>query len=108
MGAQLTGDIAHLYVLLYYIAPSEAMWKGKNDKRRLWMVSSSTVSSTRLPSGSRLENLEGRPLVVNPALCSMFGFSEEEMRNKHCVQFSPPEDANKDWAPGTVHVRFSN
>ena len=46
--------------------------------------------------GIALENLEGRPLVVNPALCSMLGFSEEEMRNKHCVQFSPPEDANKD------------
>jgi PAS domain S-box-containing protein len=48
--------------------------------------------------GIALENLEGRPLVVNPALCSMLGFSEEEMRNKHCAQFSPPEDAMKDWA----------
>jgi PAS domain S-box-containing protein len=26
----------------------------------------------------------------------MLGFSEEEMRSKHCVDFSPPEDANKD------------
>ena len=25
------------------------------------------------------------------------GFSEEELRNKHCVDFSPPEDAEKDW-----------
>ena len=48
--------------------------------------------------GIALENLEGRPLVVNPALCSMLGFSEEEMCNKHCAQFSPPEDAKKDWA----------
>ena len=48
--------------------------------------------------GIALENLDGRPLVVNPALCSMLGFSEEEMRNKHCVQFSPPEDAKRDWA----------
>jgi PAS domain S-box-containing protein len=48
--------------------------------------------------GIALENLEGRPLVVNPALCSMLGFSEEEMCSKHCVQFSPPEDAKKDWA----------
>ena len=24
--------------------------------------------------------------------------SEEELRNKHCVDFSPPEDAQKDWA----------
>jgi PAS domain S-box-containing protein len=28
----------------------------------------------------------------------MLGFSEEEMCTKHCVQFSPPEDAEKDWA----------
>src|ERR1700751_5155033 len=28
----------------------------------------------------------------------MLGFSEEELRNKHCVDFSPPEDAQKDWA----------
>jgi PAS domain S-box-containing protein len=54
--------------------------------------------------GIALENLDGRPLVVNPALCSMLGFSEEEMRNKHCVQFSPPEDANKDWAPGACPI----
>src|ERR1700756_1370002 len=50
------------------------------------------------PLGIALEDLEGRPLFVNPALCSMLGFSEEEMRNKHCVEFSPPEDAEKDWA----------
>src|SRR5499425_2758717 len=51
-----------------------------------------------VPFGIALEDLEGRPLFVNPALCSMLGFSEEEMRKKHCVQFSPPEDAEKDWA----------
>ena len=50
------------------------------------------------PIGIVLEDLEGRPLFVNPALCSMLGFSEEEMRQKHCVQFSPAEDAEKDWA----------
>jgi PAS domain S-box-containing protein len=44
-----------------------------------------------------VENLEGQPLFVNPALCSFLGFSEEEMRRKHCVDFSPPEDAEKDW-----------
>jgi PAS domain S-box-containing protein len=27
----------------------------------------------------------------------MLGFSEEELRSKHCVDFSPPEDAAKDW-----------
>jgi len=50
------------------------------------------------PIGVALEDLEGRPLFVNPALCSMLGFSEEEMRTKHCVEFSPPEDAQKDRA----------
>ena len=50
------------------------------------------------PLGIALEDLEGRPLFVNPALCSMLGFTEEEMRSKHCVEFSPTEDAQKDWA----------
>ena len=50
------------------------------------------------PIGIALENLEGQPLFVNPSFCSMLGFTEEEMRNKHCVDFSPPEDAEKDWA----------
>src|SRR6201985_2976902 len=50
------------------------------------------------PIGIAVENLEGRPLFVNPAFCSFLGFSEEELRNKHCVDFSPPEDAQKDWA----------
>ena len=50
------------------------------------------------PIGIAIENFEGQPLFVNPALCSMLGFSQEEMCDKHCVQFSPPEDAEKDWA----------
>src|ERR1700756_2143782 len=50
------------------------------------------------PIGIAVENLEGQPLFVDPAFCSMLGFSEEELRNKHCVDFSPPEDAEKDWA----------
>jgi PAS domain-containing protein len=45
------------------------------------------------PIGIAVENLEGQPLFVNPAFCSMLGFSEEEMCTKHCIQFSPPEDA---------------
>ena len=50
------------------------------------------------PIGIAVENLDGQPLFVNPAFCSMLGFSEEELRNKHCVDFSPREDAEKDWA----------
>jgi len=53
---------------------------------------------TASPVGIAVENLEGQPLFVNPALCSMLGFSEEEMCTKHCFEFSPPEDEEKDWA----------
>jgi PAS domain S-box-containing protein len=50
------------------------------------------------PIGIVVENFDGQPLFVNPAFCSMLGFSEDELRSKHCVDFSPPEDAQKDWA----------
>jgi PAS domain S-box-containing protein len=50
------------------------------------------------PIGIAVENLEGQPLFVNPSFCSFLGFNEEELRNKHCVDFSPREDAEKDWA----------
>src|SRR6201998_4778979 len=50
------------------------------------------------PIGIAVENLEGQPLFVNPAFCRFLGFTEEELRSKHCVDFSPPEDAEKDWA----------
>lgn len=49
------------------------------------------------PIGIVLEDLEGQPLFANLALCSMLGFSQEEMLSKHCVDFSPREDAEKDW-----------
>lgn len=50
------------------------------------------------PIGIVVENLEGQPVYVSPAFCSMLGFREEELRNKHCADFSPVEDAEKDWA----------
>ena len=49
------------------------------------------------PVGIAVETFEGQPLFVNPAFCSMLGFSEEELCSKHCIQFSPPEDAKRDW-----------
>jgi len=49
------------------------------------------------PIGIAVENLEGQLLFVNPAFCSMLGFREQELTSKHCVQFSSPEDAEKDW-----------
>jgi len=53
---------------------------------------------TASPIGIAVENLDGQLLFVNPAFCSMLGFSEEELRSKHCVDFSPREDAEKDEA----------
>jgi PAS domain S-box-containing protein len=50
------------------------------------------------PIGIAVETLDGQPLFVNPALCAMLGFTEGELRSKHCQDFSPPEDAQKDWA----------
>ena len=37
------------------------------------------------PIGIAVENLEGQPLFANRSLCSMLGFSEEELRGKHCA-----------------------
>jgi PAS domain S-box-containing protein len=48
--------------------------------------------------GIAVENFDGQPLFVNSAFCAFLGFSEEELCNKHWVDFSPPEDAEKDWA----------
>jgi PAS domain-containing protein len=52
---------------------------------------------TTSPIAFAVEDLDGTPLYVNPAFCSFLGFSGEELRHKHCVDFSPPEDAEKDW-----------
>lgn len=50
------------------------------------------------PIGIAVETLEGKPLFVNPALCAMLLFTNAELLNKNCQDFSPPEDAQKDWA----------
>lgn len=50
------------------------------------------------PIGIAIETLDGQLLFANPAICSFLGFTDEEMCKKHCVDFSPPEDAQKDWA----------
>src|SRR5215469_3918561 len=50
------------------------------------------------PIGIVVETLDGQPLFLNPAFCAFLGLSPEELRSKHCVDFSPPEDAEKDWA----------
>ena len=50
------------------------------------------------PIGIAVENFDGQPLFVNPAFCKFLGFSEKELLSKHCVDFSPSDDAKKDWA----------
>src|SRR4051794_22418360 len=50
------------------------------------------------PIGIALEDLDGKPLFVNTAFCAMFGLNEAEALDKHCVDFSPKEDADQDWA----------
>ena len=49
------------------------------------------------PVGIALEDLDGRLLLANPALCSMLGYSEKEMLALRCDQFADPEDSTEDW-----------
>lgn len=46
--------------------------------------------------GIALVDLEGRPLEANPALCEMLGYSAEQLARMHFVEFTHPDDADKD------------
>src|ERR1700745_2117696 len=48
--------------------------------------------------GIALEDLEGKILRANPALCSMLGYTEQELCNMSCSEFANPEDSQEDWA----------
>jgi PAS domain S-box-containing protein len=48
--------------------------------------------------GIAVEDLEGKLLLANPALCSMLGYSEDELCGMNCSQFANPEDSHDDWA----------
>jgi PAS domain S-box-containing protein len=48
--------------------------------------------------GIAVENLEGQLLLANPALCSMLGYSEDELCRMRCSEFARPEDSKDDWA----------
>jgi len=48
--------------------------------------------------GIAVENLEGKILLANPALCSMLGYTEQELCNMSCSEFANPEDSQDDWA----------
>jgi PAS domain S-box-containing protein len=62
------------------------------------------------PVGIALEQFAGRLVFVNPALCTMLGFSEEELRRKRFSELSPSEDTQEDcgflqqlWAGSIAH-----
>jgi PAS domain S-box-containing protein len=48
--------------------------------------------------GIAVEDLDGTLLLVNPALCSMLGYAENELCGMNCSQFANPEDSKDDWA----------
>jgi PAS domain S-box-containing protein len=48
--------------------------------------------------GIAVEDLEGKVLLANPALCSMLGYRRDELCGMNCSQFGHPEDSKDDWA----------
>jgi PAS domain S-box-containing protein len=48
------------------------------------------------PIGIALEDSSGKLLFVNPALCSMLGYPEEELRGKTCEEISAPDMSDND------------
>jgi PAS domain S-box-containing protein len=47
--------------------------------------------------GIAVEDLKGTLLLVNPALCSLLGYREDELCGMSCSQFANPEDSKDDW-----------
>jgi PAS domain S-box-containing protein len=43
--------------------------------------------------GIAVEDLEGKLLLANPALCSMLGYREDELCGMNCSQFDSPQDS---------------
>jgi PAS domain S-box-containing protein len=58
----------------------------------------SVIFSRKTSLGIAVEDLEGRLLLANPALCSMLGYREEELCAMSCSEFANPEDSQDDWA----------
>ena len=48
--------------------------------------------------GIAVEDLDGKLLLANPALCSMLGYERNELCGMSCSQFANPEDSQDDWA----------
>jgi PAS domain S-box-containing protein len=52
----------------------------------------------RASLGIAVEDIEGKVLLANPALCSMLGYEETELCGMSCSEFANPEDSQDDWA----------
>ncbi len=52
---------------------------------------------SQAPIGIALEDMDGKILFANPALCSMLGYTQEELTSMNCSQFADPEDEKEDW-----------
>jgi PAS domain S-box-containing protein len=48
--------------------------------------------------GIAIEDMEGKLLLANPALCRMLGYGREELCSMSCDQFASAEDSQDDWA----------
>lgn len=52
---------------------------------------------SQAPVGIALEDMDGKLLFANPALCSMLGYTQEELTGMNCSQFADAEDEQEDW-----------
>jgi PAS domain S-box-containing protein len=48
--------------------------------------------------GIAVEDIKGKILLANPALCSFLGYEESELCGMSCSEFANPEDSRDDWA----------
>src|SRR5277367_5399560 len=48
--------------------------------------------------GIAVEDLDGKLLLANPALCSLLGYREDELCGMHCSEFANSEDSADDLA----------
>jgi PAS domain S-box-containing protein len=71
---------------------------------RKWAQDAKQVSEQRFQAifeqaslGIALEDMDGRILFANSALCAMLGYEQAEMQQMTCDQFAKAEDSREDW-----------
>ena|ERR1700741_5272905 len=57
--------------------------------------------------GIAVEDLEGKLLLANPSLCSMPGYSENELFRMSCSRSADPEDSADNWEDSGGDVELS-